>query len=77
MNHERLWTLGSKLRVLEERGMRSLVMGNKEGTYFMEHWVLYTNSVSWNTTSKTNDRRDKMARESRKRHLFNLYSKAS
>ena len=42
-----------------------------------EHWVLYTNSVSWNTTSKTNDRRDKMAWGSRKRHLFNLYSKAS
>ena len=49
MNHECLWTLGSKPRVLEGRGMGrwvSLVMGIKEGTYCMEHWVLYTNSES-------------------------------
>ena len=32
-----------------------LVMGIKEGTYCMEHWVLYANNESWNTTSKTND----------------------
>ena len=29
--------------------------GTKEGTDCMEHWVLYANSESWNTTSKTND----------------------
>ena len=43
MNHERLWTLGNKLRVLEGRrvgGWASPVMGIKEGTYCMEHWVL-------------------------------------
>ena len=58
MNHERLWTLGNKLRILEgreEEGWVSPVMGIKEGTYYMEHWVLYTNNESWNTTSKTND----------------------
>ena len=41
-NHERLWTLRNKLRVLEGRGMGgwvSLVVGTKEGTYCMEHWV--------------------------------------
>ena len=32
-----------------------LVMDSKEVTYCMEHWVLYMNSESWNTTSKTND----------------------
>ena len=58
INHERLWTLGNKLRVSEVRGMGgwvSLVMFIKEGTYCMEHWVLYANNESWNTTSKTND----------------------
>ena len=57
-NHERLWTPGNKLRVLERRevgGKVSLVVGIKEGTYFMEHWVLYGNNESWNITSKTND----------------------
>ena len=42
MNHERLWTLRNKLRVLERRGgggWVSLVVGIKEGTYGMEHWV--------------------------------------
>jgi len=36
MNHERLWILKNKLRVLEGRGVEgwvSLVMGIKEGTY--------------------------------------------
>ena len=33
----------------------NLVMGIKEGTYRMEHWVLYTNNESWKTTWKTND----------------------
>ena len=40
MNHERLWTLGNNLRVLEGRGVGGwarLVMGIKEGTYCMEH----------------------------------------
>ena len=35
-NHERLWTLRNKLRVLEGRGMGGwvgLVMGIEEGTY--------------------------------------------
>ena len=30
------------------------VLGIKEGTYCMKHWVLYANNESWNTTSKTN-----------------------
>ena len=58
MNHERLWTLGNKLRVLEGRGMGgwvSMVMGLKEGTYCSGHWVLYTNDESWSTTSGTNE----------------------
>ena len=53
MNHERLWTQGNKLRVLEGReggGWASPVMGIKEGTYCMEHWVLYANKEAWNTT---------------------------
>ena len=36
-------------------GWFSPVMGIKEGTNCMEHWVLYANNESWNTTSKTND----------------------
>ena len=31
-------------------GWVNLVMGIKEGMYCMEHWVLYTNNESWNTT---------------------------
>ena len=31
------------------------VMGIKESTYCMDHWVLYANNESWNITSKTND----------------------
>ena len=41
-NHERLWTLRNKLRVLEGMGVGSwvsLVMGIMEGMYCMEHWV--------------------------------------
>ena len=52
MNHERLWTLRNKLRVLEGRGVEgwvSLVVGIKEGTYCMEHRVWGINNVSWNT----------------------------
>ena len=58
MNHERVWTLGSNLRVLEEKlvgGWVVLVIGIKEGMCGMEHWVLQGNNESWNTTSKTND----------------------
>ena len=46
------------MRALEGRGVGgwvSLVMGVKEGTYCMEHWVLYTNNESWSTTSKANN----------------------
>ena len=32
-----------------------LVMGIKEGTYCMVHWVLYETNESWNFTSKTRD----------------------
>ena len=42
MNHDRLWTLGNKLRASEERGLEDwdrLVIGIKEGTYCMVHWV--------------------------------------
>ena len=58
MNPERLWTLGNKLRASEAREVGDWdrpVMGSKEGTYCMEHWVLNANNESWNTTSKTND----------------------
>lgn len=53
---ERLWTPENKLRFLEGMGMGrwfSLPMGSTEGTYCTEHGVLYTNTESWNTTSKT------------------------
>jgi len=33
----------------------SQVMGIKEGTYYMEPWVLYANNESWNITAKTNN----------------------
>ena len=36
-------------------GWVRLVIGIKEGRDCMEHWVLYGNNVSRNTTSKTND----------------------
>ena len=58
MNHERLWTLGNKLRASEGRrvGDRDrLGMGIKEGTYCVVHWTLYANNESWNFTSKTKD----------------------
>ena len=58
MNHERLWTLGNELRVLEGRvagDWARPVLGIKEGTYCMKHWVLYAKNESWNTTSKVND----------------------
>ena len=58
MNHERLCTLGNKLRALEGKGIGEWdrpVMGIKEGTYCMVHWVLYASNESWNFTSKTRD----------------------
>ena len=58
MNDEKLWILRNKLRVLERRkveGWVTLVVGIKEDTYCMEHWVLYVNSESWNTASRTNN----------------------
>ena len=57
MKHERLWTLGNKLRASEGRGWKwdRLVMGIKEGTYCMVQWVLYVSNESWNFTSKTKD----------------------
>ena len=58
MNHERLWTLGNKLRASE--GSRAgewdrLVMGSKEGMYCMVHCMLYATNESSNFTSKTRD----------------------
>ena len=56
--HGRLLVPGNKLGVSEGRGVGDWdrpAMGIKEGTYCMEHWVLYANSESWNTTPKTND----------------------
>ena len=58
MNPERLQTLGNKLRVSEGRGVGEwdrLVMGIKEGTYCMVHWVGYASNESWNFTSRTRD----------------------
>ena len=55
MNHERLWTLRNKPRVLEGREVRawvSLVVGIKEGTDCMEHWVGCLNSEFWDTEKK-------------------------
>ena len=53
-NHDRLWTLRNKLKVLEGRRMGSwvsLVVDIKEGTYCMEHWVCINNEF-WNTEFK-------------------------
>ena len=56
-NHERLWTLGNKLRASDGRGgdLDRLVMGIKEGMYCMVHWVLYASNESWNFTSRTSN----------------------
>ena len=62
MTHERLWTLGNKLRASEGRRVRNwdrLVMGIKEGMYCMVHWVLYTNNESWNTMLKKQNNNNK------------------
>ena len=58
MKHERLRTLRNKLRVSEWRGVGEWdrpVMGSKEGTYCMVHWVLYATNESSNFTSETRD----------------------
>ena len=58
MNHEGLWTLGNKLRASEGRGVGDwdrLVMGSKEGTHCMVHWVLYATCESLKFTSETRD----------------------
>ena len=40
MKHERLWTLRKKLGAPERGEWDRLVMGSKEGTSCMVHWVL-------------------------------------
>ena len=58
MNHERLWTLGNKLKASKGRQVGDWdrpVMGVKEDTYCMVHWVLYARNESQNFTSQTND----------------------
>ena len=55
MNHESLWTLRNKLRVLEGKevgGWVSLAVGIKEGTYCMDHWVWRINNEFWNAHKK-------------------------
>ena len=57
VNHERLWTLKNNLRVLKEQGVGgwgNQVVGIKEGTYYMEHWVWCINNVLWITEKKLN-----------------------
>ena len=52
VNHEGLWTLKNNLRVLEEKRAGVwviLVVGIKEGTYCMEHWMWCIKNESWNT----------------------------
>ena len=54
-HHERLWTLGNKLRVTEGRGVwewGNWVMGIKEGSRGDEHWLLYTTNESLNSHTK-------------------------
>ena len=54
----RLWTLGNKLRTSEGTGVGEwdrLVMGCKEGTYCMVHWVLYATNGASNFTSESGD----------------------
>ena len=56
MNHKRLWTLGKKLRASERRWVgdwNRLVMGIKEDTYCMVHWVLYATNEASNFASES------------------------
>ena len=58
MKRERLWTMRNKVRASEGRGVGEWdrpVMGGKEGTYCMVHWVLYASNEPWKFTSKTRD----------------------
>ena len=58
MKHGRLCSLRNKLRASEGRGEGEwdrLVMGSKEDTYRMVHWVLYATNESSNFTSETGD----------------------
>ena len=58
MNHKRLWTIRNKLRASEGMGVGEwdrLVMGGKEGTYCMVHWVLYATNGASNFTSDSGD----------------------
>ena len=58
MKHERLRTLGNKLRASEGRAMGEwdrLVMGSKEGMCCVVHWVFYASNESWNIKLKNGD----------------------
>ena len=53
MKHERLWTLKNKTEAFRGEGVGEgdgLVVGSKEGTYCMVHWVLYATNKSSNFT---------------------------
>ena len=55
VNHERLWTLKNNLRVLKGRGVRgwgNQVVGIREGTDCMEHWVWCINNEFCYTEKK-------------------------
>ena len=48
----------NKLKTSERRGVVEwdrLVMGSKEGTYCMVHWVLYATNEASNFTSESGD----------------------
>ena len=54
-SHERLWTLKNNPRVLEGLGVGgwvSLVVGIKESTYCIEHWVWCKNNEFCYTEKK-------------------------
>ena len=51
--HKRLLTIENKLRVVVGGGWARWGMGHKEGTCD-EHWVLYVNDESLNSTPETN-----------------------
>ena len=57
MKHERLWTMRNKQDFRGE-GVGEwdrLVMGGKEGTDCMVHWVLYATNGALNFTSESGD----------------------
>ena len=58
MNHERLWTLGNKLRASEWRGVGEwdgVVLGSGGGMCCMVHGVLYATNEASSFTSETRD----------------------